>query len=278
MLRRAGLEHSSLSSDSTTGEPEVAAPGVFRAQPATRQRVADHVFESLVKAILTGELKPGNPVPTQRDLARQFGVSALVVRQAIHRLEDLGLVRVRQGSTTIVLDPNDATDIRLIQLQMELSDPGPALSSAAFENQVLFLMPMLVLAERRITEKELGVLTYLIDQLSDSPSMDESRRFRMEFWRQISKATRNQLFQQQIRWWTTLAAELDRRGQAQRVPPRRLDKQFFRRLVIALTERSGVLTVYLEWITPILQWVDTRQGYGRPAKPPESDSDSKAEI
>lgn len=274
-----------MPSDPTTGEAEAAVPGVFRAQPAARQRVADHVFESLVKAILTGELKPGHAVPTQRDLAGQFGVSALVVRQAIHRLEDLGLVRVRQGSATIVLDPAESSDIRLIQLQMELADPGSVLSAAALENQVLFLLPMLVLAERRITEKELGVLGYLIDQLGDSPTVEQGRRFRIEFWRQISKATRNPLFQQQVRWWSTLAAELDKRGQQHRAPitPRRLDAVFYRRLITALGERRGVLTAYLEWVNPLLDWVDTHQGYGRtsksneapkpnePAKPNESD-------
>jgi DNA-binding FadR family transcriptional regulator len=260
-----------LPSDSTTGEAEAAVPGVFRAQPATRQRVADHVFESLVKAILTGELKPGNPVPTQRDLAGQFGVSALVVRQAIHRLEDLGLVRVRQGSTTIVLDPNESTDIRLIQLQMELADPGSVLSAAALENQVLFLLPMLVLAERRITDKELAVLSYLVDTLGESFTTDEARRFRIEFWRQISKATRNPLFQQQVRWWGTLAAELDRRGQQNRAPitVRKLEPAFFRRLIVALGERRGVVATYLEWINPLLDWVDTRQGYAQAPKPSE---------
>src|SRR4051812_13408549 len=68
-----------------------------------RMRVADRVFEALLGAILRGELEPGEPVPTQRALSREFGVSPLVVRQAIHRLEELELVRVRQGSPTIVL-------------------------------------------------------------------------------------------------------------------------------------------------------------------------------
>lgn len=262
-----------MPSDSTTGETEPPLSSTFRAQPAIRQRVADHVFESLVKAILTGELKPGAPVPTQRDLARQFGVSALVVRQAIHRLEDLGLVRVRQGSTTIVLDPNEASDIRLIQLQMELADPGPVISAAAFENQVLFLLPMLVLAERRITEKELGVLTYLVDNVGESPSMEDGRHFRGEFWRQVSKATRNPLFQQQVRWWMTLAAELDRRGQAQRAPvQRRLDVNFYRSLITALAEGKGVIDTYLAGMSGVLDWVDTRMGYGRKAAPPASET------
>jgi DNA-binding FadR family transcriptional regulator len=249
-----------VASDPTTADEAVAAKP-FRAQPATRQRVADHVFESLVKAILTGELKPGDPVPTQRDLARQFGVSALVVRQAIHRLEDLGLVRVRQGSTTVVLDPNEASDIRLIQLQMELAEPTPVQQAAAFENQALFMMPLLVLAERRITDKELGVLNYLLEQLGDSPTVDAGRRFRIEFWRVIAAATRNPLHQQQVRWWQTMVGELDRRGTAQRIPAR-LDVSYYRNLIAALTAHSGVVPIYLEWVRPLLDWVDAKHGYG----------------
>jgi DNA-binding FadR family transcriptional regulator len=57
-------EHPSEPSQST---------GVFRAEPPVRQRVADHVFESLARAILNGELKPNEPLATQRDLAQQIG-------------------------------------------------------------------------------------------------------------------------------------------------------------------------------------------------------------
>lgn len=90
----------------------------FQGQPATRMRAADYVFETLSRAILMGELVPGSVLATQRALSQQFGVSPLVVRQATHRLEELGLVRVRQGSTTIVLDPSEAADLRLTQLQL----------------------------------------------------------------------------------------------------------------------------------------------------------------
>jgi DNA-binding FadR family transcriptional regulator len=50
------------------------------------------VFESLSRAILSGELAPGTILTTQRKLSSQFGVSPLVVRQATHRLEDFGPV------------------------------------------------------------------------------------------------------------------------------------------------------------------------------------------
>lgn len=234
------------------------ASSSFRAEPAQRLRVADQVFEALARAILDGELTPGNPLDTQRELARQFNVSALVVRQAIHRLEDLGLVRVRQGSPTIVLDPNDSADIRLIQLRIELSDPGPRLSSAALETQALFVVPLLALAERRVSAEEIAVLRYLTERLSEDPSPEESRRFRSEYWRQIAKATRNPLFQQQVRWWSSLLRELDRRGSDLRAPAPPVNLKLYRRLTEALANRSGVVAIWLESIAQLLTWVEAQ--------------------
>ncbi|MFI5309377.1 MAG: FadR/GntR family transcriptional regulator [Polyangiales bacterium] len=241
--------------------------GVFRAEPPVRQRVADQVFESLARGILNDELKPGEPLATQRDLAKQFNVSALVVRQAIHRLEDLGLVRVRQGSTTIVLDPNESTDIRLIQLRMEISEPGPALATAALENQLLFMLPLLVLAERRITEQELGVLRYITERLGEQPDAEATVRFRLEYWRQIAKATQNTLFQQQVRWWSTMIGELERRGRSLRAPSSPLVLAFFRKLNEALAKHEGTVQLYLDTFRPVLEWLDGQRGLPAKAAP-----------
>jgi len=230
--------------------------GRFQIEPPARLRVADHVFETLARAILNGELKPGEPLATQRDLAQQFNISALVVRQAIHRLEDLGLVRVKQGSTTIVLDPNESADIRLIQLRMELAEPGAGLSGAALENQALFVVPMIVLAERRISSAEVDRLDALVAGLSESPGADEMRAFRVAYWGLISEATRNPLFQQQVRWWSTMVAQLDHRGHTMRLPSQPLNLSMYQRLNRALRDRKGAVQVHLESLVPFLQRMD----------------------
>ncbi len=234
--------------------------GVFRAEPPVRQRIADHVFESLARAILAAELKPGEPLATQRDLAKQFNVSALVVRQAIHRLEDLGLVRVRQGSATIVLDPDESTDIRLIQLQMELSAPEAKLATDALENQALFMLPLLVLAQRRISEQEVAALRDIIASVSEKPTPEEIVRFRVEFWRQVAKATQNRLFQRQVRWWSTLIKDLERQGRAMRAPPGPLNLRFYRTLSEKLAAHAGAVEYYLERFGPIFDWMDSQRG------------------
>lgn len=244
----------------TTPEEGTEGTGAtaFEVAPPTRQRVADHVFETLAKAILNGSLKPGSALPTQRELARQFNISALVVRQAIHRLEDLGLVRVRQGSATIVLDPAESTDIRLIQLQMELSEAGPKLSAAVMENQALFLIPLIALAERRCTPENLAVLKYLVEKASGDITPAEAAAFRMEYWTQIAKAGRNPLFQQQVRWWRTLMVELDKRGREMRVPAHSQVLAFYRQLNEKLEQRSGAVELYLGMIRPVLDWAEAR--------------------
>lgn len=246
----------------------VRAGSSFKAEPPTRQRVADQVFEALARAILGGELKPEEPLPTQRDLAKQFGVSALVVRQAIHRLEDLGLVRVRQGSTTIVLNPNESSDIRLIQLWIEIADPGIHMSTAAFEMQALFLVPLLTLAERRISAQELGALNYLVDNVPDNPTPEQIQRFVNEYLGLIAKAARNPLYEQQVRWWLKMAAELERRGRDLRSPKRPLVIDFYRRLTRALTEQKGAAQLHLEWVRPLLDWIDTQRGFAKRSPPP----------
>ena len=236
-----------------------ASTGAFRAEPPARQRVADHVFESLARAILKGELKAGEPLTTQRDLAKQFNVSALVVRQAIHRLEDLGLVRVRQGSATIVLGPEESSDIRLIQLQLELAEPGRDIATAALELQSLFMVPLLVLAERRITPEQVAKLNQLIDELGDEPTAEQGRRFRFEYFRVIAAATQNELYQQQVRWWATMAKELEKRGRDLHAPMRPVRVEFFRRLTQALGSHGGAALLHLEAVQPLLDWMDAQR-------------------
>jgi DNA-binding FadR family transcriptional regulator len=157
------------------------------------------VFESLARSILAGEIAPSRALPPQRELAQQFKVSMLVVREAIHSLEDIGLVRVRQGGATIALDPNAATDIRFVDLRVQLAPMGHHFGIDTTEMRMLFIMQMLILAERRITPKHIGVLHYLLDTLPKEPSLEETRHFRLEYWQQVADATRNPIIGQQIR-------------------------------------------------------------------------------
>ncbi len=72
--------------------------------PAPRSSVSDHVFAQLRDAVLSGAYAPDAALPSERDLAATFEVNRHAVREALRRLQQLGLVKVSQGGATRVLD------------------------------------------------------------------------------------------------------------------------------------------------------------------------------
>jgi GntR family transcriptional regulator, transcriptional repressor for pyruvate dehydrogenase complex len=64
--------------------------------------LSDQVAQALLARIESGQLEPGEKLPPEAALAPEFGVSRTVVREAISRLKQGGLVESRQGSGVFV--------------------------------------------------------------------------------------------------------------------------------------------------------------------------------
>jgi DNA-binding FadR family transcriptional regulator len=73
-------------------------------EPLSRHSVSDQVFGRLRDAIVSGRYPSGDALPSERELATAFGVNRHAIREALRRLQQLGLVRVSQGGATRVLD------------------------------------------------------------------------------------------------------------------------------------------------------------------------------
>lgn len=66
--------------------------------------VADEVFQQISTGIVRGEWSAGQALPSERNLAEALGVSRPLVREAVRRLEQAGLVAIRHGSGLTVCD------------------------------------------------------------------------------------------------------------------------------------------------------------------------------
>jgi len=66
--------------------------------------LSKRVAEALSAEIRSGRLKPGDKLPTEPELVKQFSVSRTVVREAVSRLKSIGLIDSRQGSGVFVLE------------------------------------------------------------------------------------------------------------------------------------------------------------------------------
>lgn len=84
-------------------------------------RVA-HVVDHLEQRIFSGEFKPGDLLPAERELSAELGVSRSVVREALGKLDSLGLVQRRQGSGTRVAPPTTAPALKTFQRMFQSGD------------------------------------------------------------------------------------------------------------------------------------------------------------
>jgi GntR family transcriptional repressor for pyruvate dehydrogenase complex len=66
--------------------------------PVAGGRISQEIVDQIKVAILDGRLKPGDRLLPERDLAEQFGVSRVTVRDALRILEAAGLIRIRIGA------------------------------------------------------------------------------------------------------------------------------------------------------------------------------------
>jgi DNA-binding FadR family transcriptional regulator len=68
-------------------------------RPAHPRRAFDEIIVQIRSLVASGELRPGDRLPSERALAEQFAVSRNTVREALRMLEIAGLVTLKRGAT-----------------------------------------------------------------------------------------------------------------------------------------------------------------------------------
>lgn len=230
--------------------------------PVLRQHASDEVFRQIAAAILNRELTAGTPLPPERQLAERFRVSRIVVREAIHRLKEYELVRVRQGSPTIVLDPDEATDIRLLGLEIDLLPHDEASTAAFAERTVYAAAALLDLSEQRMTSEELDEIEELVAEFVKHASDDNSHAdlpYERAYWIRIAQGTKNRIYVRETLWYFNLMQREERfmktrRGTAQ------MRAMLYQSMLKAQRERSGSAVMYLRALRAFDSHNETTRG------------------
>lgn len=66
-------------------------------EPIARRKLSDEVFDRLKRMITAGEVKPGDAMPSERELMERFGVGRPAIREAMQALAGLGLLTISHG-------------------------------------------------------------------------------------------------------------------------------------------------------------------------------------
>ncbi len=71
------------------------------------KRIHEEIVAQIQEQLSSGQLKPGDQLPSERQLAEKFQVSRASVREAMRALESMGLVKIRSGDGTYVASSVD---------------------------------------------------------------------------------------------------------------------------------------------------------------------------
>src|ERR1039457_6969008 len=80
-------------------DPPTRKP-IYRA--VRTSRLFEQIVQQVEESILKGQLKAGDQLPAERDLAQRFGVSRTAVREAVKTLREKGLVEAYSGRGTFI--------------------------------------------------------------------------------------------------------------------------------------------------------------------------------
>jgi DNA-binding FadR family transcriptional regulator len=149
------------------------------------QSLADGLFRQLASEILDGHLPPGSKLPPERQLAEDHGVNRHVVREAIKRAEQIGLVRSRQGGGTTVLDFERTAGLDALALLSEYAAEdlaGARLWRAAFEMRAAIGTDLARLCALRADDTVKRELIAIAHQLKSAPRDVGIVALDLSFW------------------------------------------------------------------------------------------------
>lgn len=131
-------------------------------KPIRPKKISEEIVEQIKSLISKGQLKPGERIPSERDLATLLGVSRPSVREAIMVLEAMGLLESRQGGGTYV---RSLTETVLADPLTNMVEKDPLLLQALVEVRMGIESWAAFLAASRATQEEIDTLAQLLKEM-----------------------------------------------------------------------------------------------------------------
>ncbi|MGY4101719.1 FadR/GntR family transcriptional regulator [Nocardia sp. R16R-3T] len=168
-------------------------------QPVVKRSVAGDVFEQIAADVLSGELTPGATLPSERQLAEALGVSRPAVREALQRLAAAGLVAVRQGDATTVLDYRRGAGLEVLpRLLVRAGELDPKVARSILEARLHNGPKVAELAAIRLGETESATVRAALDRTVEALAAEQDpiaqQRHAMQFWDHVVDAADSIVF------------------------------------------------------------------------------------
>ncbi|WP_238884585.1 FadR/GntR family transcriptional regulator [Clostridium sp. YIM B02551] len=148
------------------------------------------VIDSIKDMVFKRELKKGDKLPTERELAESLKVSRTSVREAIRALEIIGLVESKQGAGNYIKNDFATSLFEPLSVMFMLQESSP---KDIFQLREVLELECCRLAAKNIKDYEMDRLLAIISEMKETDSEERSSILDKEFHNLITTTSRNKL-------------------------------------------------------------------------------------
>lgn len=152
--------------------------------------VTTRAIDKIREMISSGELRPGDRLPPEQQLADQLGASRGSLREAVRALSQINVLDVRRGDGTYVTSLAPSELLSGLSLALELLQSQGV--DEVLEVRRMLFPAATALAARRVTPEQLAGMHAVIDELEAATDPAEIARLQGQFQALVGEATGNE--------------------------------------------------------------------------------------
>ncbi len=249
-----------------------------------RNSVSDAVYEQLSREILEGRIQPGDTLPAERALCDMLGVNRGAIREALKRLGQAGLVEIRHGGGSTVLDFRSSAGTDLLSGLLLRADGGVdyEVGRSIMEMRAALGPDVARLCALRRSDDVIHRLEDCVHAMErDAGDIHTLQALDIEFWQLLIEGAQNiayRLAYNSLRSTYEHLRELLARALTKEVS----DLTGHRKIMQAIREGDGaraeasarrLLSTGTEAVLALLQWLEALPSATAPAASLSNDSD-----
>ena len=187
---RAFLEFAGIPKILQSYETIMNTPGRI-IKPLSKTTLTQQVVEQLTNVIMRGTWKPGDLIPSEKELSVMFGVGRSTVREAVQSLAVIGVLETRNGGRAIVNEPNSQLLSGAFRWGMLLNKKN---LGSLTEVRRHIEAECAALSSQRKTPEQCGQMELLCENLGKSKDADEGLVHDISLHCLIAESTGNMIY------------------------------------------------------------------------------------
>ena len=152
--------------------------------------LSENVESKIIQAINKGELKPGDKLPSERDLGEMFSVSRTVIRDALKTLAGLGVVHIRHGMGAFVNIVDQKGDVNRLASLLQITK---GTLEELFQVRKVLESQSVIWCTQNATSEDIYELEEIVTKAKDLEDETSLALLDTEFHLKISEAAGNRV-------------------------------------------------------------------------------------